>query len=134
MGSTRRTQFVPHLGGIDIGYRLSPFIQSRPTLFLFVPFTTTVGYYLPEFENKELTEKLNLVAIEPLGHGATRCKSETFTYWDTAVASIQLLDALGIGQVFAMGTSQGGWIAARMALLAPQRVSSLGLPKRYQTG
>lgn len=106
-----------------MGYRLSSLNPSLPTLVLIIPFTTTVDYYLPEFQNAELTAKLNLLAVEPLGHGATRAKTETFTYWDSAIAFLQLMDGLGIDRVFAAGTSQGGFMAARMALLAPHRVS-----------
>lgn len=120
-----KTLLVPHLGGIDVGHRLStPLIDlAKPTLVLFNPFTTTADYYLPQFEDEALTDALNLVAIEPLGHGITRLKkTESFTYWDSAIMSPQLLDALGIDKVFVSGTSQGGWIATRMALLAPERV------------
>lgn len=120
-----KTLLVPHLGGIDVGHRLSaPLLDpAKPTLVLFNPFTTTADYYLPQFEDKGLTDALNLVAIEPLGHGITQLKkTESFTYWDSAIMSLQLLDALEIDKVFASGTSQGGWIATRMALLAPDRV------------
>lgn len=118
-----KTSFVPHLGGIDVGYRYSFTDFSLPTLLLINPFTTTSDYYQPEFESEQLAGRLNLLAVEPLGHGATQTKSETFTYWDSAIAIIQLLDVLGINQAFVAGTSQGGWIAARMALLSPQKVS-----------
>jgi pimeloyl-ACP methyl ester carboxylesterase len=128
MAIDRKTKSVPHLGGIEVGYRLSSSDPSRPTLVLIIPFTTTVDYYLPEFKNSELTDKLNLLAVEPLGHGATRAKTETFTYWDSALAFLQLMDALDIERAFAAGTSQGGWMAARMALLAPQRVSIAHCP------
>lgn len=117
-----KTKLVPHLGGIDAGYRYSSTDCSLPTLVLINPFTTTSDYYQPEFESEQLTSKFNLLAVEPLGHGATQTKSETFTYWDSAIMAIQLLDVLGIDQAFVMGTSQGGWIAARMALLSPQKV------------
>ena len=36
--------------------------------------------------------------------------------------ALQVMEALGIDKAFALGTSQGGWIVARMALLAPERV------------
>ncbi|KAL2002652.1 hypothetical protein VTN02DRAFT_6322 [Thermoascus thermophilus] len=129
MVPARQTLRVPHLGGISVGYRLSSPTPnpSKPTLVLIIPFTTTVDYYIPEFENRELTDKLNLLAIEPLGHGATRTQSETFTYWDSAIMSLQLLEALGIEKAFVLGTSQGGWISARMALLAPQKVQGIVL-------
>lgn len=122
------TLLVPHLGGIDVGYRLSSSSPdlSKPTLVLFNPFTTTADYYLSEFNNKNLADAANLLAIEPLGHGRTRArKTESFTYWDSAIMALQLLDALSIDKAFTLGTSQGGWIAMRMALIAPERVRDL---------
>lgn len=132
MTASRQTLRVPHLGGTTVGFRTSaPVIDpAKPTLVLVIPFTTTVDYYTPEFENSALTTKLNLIAIEPLGHGATRTASETFTYWDSALANLQLLDVLGVDRVFAGGTSQGGWVAVQMALLAPQKVN-IPLPTTF---
>lgn len=117
---------VSHLGGTDVGYRLarSQDHTSKPTLVLFPPFTTTVDYYLPEFKNAALREAVNLLSIEPFGHGHTKARAtESFTYWDSAIAALQLLSQLGIHKAFVLGTSQGGWIATRMALIAPERVS-----------
>ena len=37
------------------------------------------------------------------------------------------MDKLDIDKAFALGTSQGGWMVTRMALLAPQRITSLVL-------
>ena len=36
--------------------------------------------------------------------------------------ALQVMDKLGIDKAFALGTSQGGWMVTRMALLAPERV------------
>ena len=124
---------VPHLGGIDCAYRMPhPYDPSKPTLVLVNSFTTSSELYNGQYANKELSEKMNLVAIELLGHGDTRTKSENFTYWDTAIMNLQALDALnmiGDGKnVFVLGTSQGGWICVRMALLAPDRVSKAFYP------
>jgi pimeloyl-ACP methyl ester carboxylesterase len=77
-----------------------------------------------QFANRELTKAVKLIAIDLLGHGRTRTKSENYTYWDMAIMNIQLMEALGIEKYFVLGTSQGGWIAARMALLAPNNVYS----------
>lgn len=68
---------------------------------------------------------MNLLAIELLGHGQTRTKLENFTYWDTAIMNLQVMEKLGVKKAFVLGTSQGGWITVRMALLAPERVRSL---------
>lgn len=125
MSEQVQTRLVSHLGGIDVGYRLSSGAvdKSKATLVMFNPFTTNADYYLPEFKNKDLRDSLNLLAVEPLGHGRTRARNvEQFNYWDSAFMALQLLDTLGIDECFALGTSQGGWIAMRMAILAPARV------------
>lgn len=51
---------------------------------------------------------MNLLAIELLGHGQTRIENENWTYWDTAIMNVQVMDALGIEKAFVFGTSQGG--------------------------
>lgn len=115
---------VPHLGGINAGYRLSngAVDPAKPTVVLVNSMCMTSALYDHQFGNKALTDAANLLAIEPLGHGATECSVENFTYWDTAIMAVQVLDALGIKKAFALGTSQGGWIVTRMALVAPEKV------------
>jgi pimeloyl-ACP methyl ester carboxylesterase len=39
-----------------------------------------------------------------------------------AIMNIQVMEALEIEKYFVLGTSQGGWISARVALLAPSNV------------
>ncbi|KAK4989588.1 hypothetical protein LTR28_001577, partial [Elasticomyces elasticus] len=121
--SNTKTVHVPHLGGIEAGYQMPhPYDSSKPTLVLVNSFTTSSELYRAQYGNKDLTNAMNLIAIELLGHGKTRTKSENFTYWDTAIMNLQVLDALDIkGKVFVLGTSQGGWITVRMALLSPDR-------------
>lgn len=120
---------VPHLGGIDAGYRLSngAVDPAKPTVVLVNSMCMTSALYDIQFGNKALTDVANLLAIEPLGHGATETKAENYTYWDTAIMAVQVLDALNIEKAFALGTSQGGWIVTRMALVAPEKVCKLSL-------
>jgi microsomal epoxide hydrolase len=119
-----KTVHVPHLGGISAGYALSSnhYDPSKPTAVLINSMCTTVSLYRSQFSDKKLTDAMNLLAIEPLGHGATSTASEHFTYWDTAIMALQVMEALGIEKAFAVGTSQGGWMVVRMALLAPEKV------------
>lgn len=86
---------------------------------------TTVALYQQQFEDKNLTDAVNLLAIEPLGHGSTSSRNEHFTYWDSAIMALQVMDKLGIKRAFALGTSQGGWVVVRMALLMPEEVCFL---------
>ncbi|KAH8802575.1 putative alpha/beta hydrolase [Xylogone sp. PMI_703] len=125
--AAKTTIQVPHLGGTKVGYQLSgdKYDASKPTCILINSICTTVSLYRDQFANKELTDAMNLLAIEPLGHGATSTSADNYTYWDTAHVALQVLDALEIKKVFALGTSQGGWIVTRMALLAPERIQGL---------
>ena len=120
-----KTVSVPHLGA-TAGYQMPrPYDSSKPTLILVNSFTTSSDLYRGQFENEDLTSRMNLLAIELLGHGKTRCSIENFTYWDTAIMNLQVMDALGVDKAFVLGTSQGGWITVRMALLAPDRIQGI---------
>src|SRR3954453_22440557 len=124
--SSTETITGPHLGGSTIGYRLGKaYDASLPTLVMVNSFTTSVEQYRPQFADERLTATANLLAIEPYGHGLTRASYEQFTYWASAIANLQVLDALDIPEAFVLGTSQGGWIAARMAILAPGTVKGM---------
>lgn len=118
---------VPHLGGIKAGYFLSGngYDSSKPTVVMINSMCTTVALYQQQFEDKNLTDAVNLLAIEPLGHGSTSSRNEHFTYWDSAIMALQVMDKLGIKRAFALGTSQGGWVVVRMALLMPEEVCFL---------
>ncbi|KAI7527072.1 alpha/beta-hydrolase [Hortaea werneckii] len=113
--SNTKIVHVPHLGGIDAAYQMpTPYDASKPTMVLVNSFNTSSELYKSQFANEKLTEKMNLIAIELLGHGQTRTKAEHFTYWDTAIMNVQVLEKLGMcgdgKKVFVLGTSQGGWI------------------------
>lgn len=133
---------VPHLNGTIAAYQTSGDLDAtKPTLVMVNSFLTNSNLYGSQYANKNLTDRMNLIAIELLGHGETRTKSEHWTYWDTAIMNIQVLEALQkrgeiAGKVFVLGTSQGGWITARMALLAPEMVcfSDQSSPPRRRRG
>ena len=124
--SNAGTVTVSHLGTSAIGYKLGePYDASLPTLVMINSFTTSVEQYRPQFADETLRATANLLAIEPYGHGQTRASYEQFTYWDSAIANLQVLDALEIPEAFVLGTSQGGWVAARMTMLAPRTVKGI---------
>ena len=126
---------VPHLGGIDVAYRLSePYVSGKLTLVLINAFTTTSQLFNRQFENSQLTENMNLLAIELLGHGQTRTAREHWTYWDSAEMNLQVLDVLGIEKAFVLGVSQGGWVAVQMALMRPEKVLDLEQSLTWCTG
>ncbi len=117
---------IPHLGGSTIGCRLAgPLDPKRPTLILINSFLTSVELYRPQFADAALASAVNLLALELYGHGATRTATPQFTYWDSAIANLQVMEALELPSAWVLGTSQGGWVAARMAMLAPERIRGI---------
>ena len=71
-------------------------------------------------------DRYRCVTIDFRGHGDTPADAG-FTYWDVADDVLAVLDALGIEDAVLAGTSQGGFVALRVALLAPRRVRGLVL-------
>ena len=121
---TIQTVQIPHhLNGTTAAYQTPhPLDSTKPTVVLVNSFTTSSELYRAQFSDPSLTSKLNLLAIEPLGHGSTRTSRSHWTYWDTAEMNLHVLDALGIDQAFVLGTSQGGWITVMMALMRPDKI------------
>ncbi|WP_067711650.1 alpha/beta fold hydrolase [Nocardia yamanashiensis] len=72
-----------------------------------------------------LTPEFRLVTPDARGHGRTRDEGLPFTYWTCARDELTVLDQLGVERAVLGGTAQGGAIALRAALLAPDRVAAL---------
>jgi len=132
--AAKTTINVPHLGGISAGYRTTGIDPAKPTVVLINSMCTTSSLYDEQFNSKSLTAAVNLLAVEPLGHGATSSVSEHFTYWDSAIMALQVMEALGVQKAFVLGTSQGGWVVVRLALLAPEKVCCKSSPMRGYHG
>lgn len=120
---------LTHLGPLNVGYRLSnnTLDPKKPNLVCINSMCMTAALFAPQFDSPDLTSTLNILAIEPLGHGSTSLptKATHFTYWDSAAVALKAMTALGVEKAFLLGTSQGGWMVVRMALLAPERVLGL---------
>lgn len=74
-----------------------------------------------------LGREWRVIGWDARGHGGTADDGQPFDYWDLARDLLGLLDALGLERAVAGGISQGGFIALRAALLAPERVEGLVL-------
>jgi pimeloyl-ACP methyl ester carboxylesterase len=123
-----RTVDLDMLGGTIASYYHAPWPPnpSNPTLVMINGFGTTADIFRHQLNDSLLTGSVNMLAIEPLGHGKTRTESAEFSNWDSAAMCVEVVKALNItGQVFVTGIGQGGWIAVQMALLAPDRIAGL---------
>jgi pimeloyl-ACP methyl ester carboxylesterase len=95
-----------------------------PVVVLLHSFLMDIGMWAPQVE--ALGGAFRLLAVDERGHGDTPADAP-FDYWDVARDVLALLDHLGIERAAFVGTSQGGFVALRVALLAPQRVIALAV-------
>ncbi|CAF1430998.1 unnamed protein product [Adineta steineri] len=110
---------------VNLAYRLShPIDKSLPTIVMHHAFLMNSRFYDRQFKDSRYAA-YNLISIDAHGHGETTGRGKDFTFWDTASDTLQLLTKLDINQFYVLGTTQGGFIALRMALLEPQRIKGL---------
>jgi 3-oxoadipate enol-lactonase len=74
-----------------------------------------------------LRDGYRIVTWDARGFGDTVFDGKPFTYWDLASDCLALLDHLGIERAVVGGHSQGGFVALRVVLTAPERVRGLVL-------
>ena len=71
-----------------------------------------------------LQESFRCITWDQRGHGET-VAAKPFTYWDSARDLVGLLDHLQTPDAVLVGMSQGGFVALRVALTAPERVRAI---------
>jgi 3-oxoadipate enol-lactonase len=69
-------------------------------------------------------DRYRCITWDQRGHGGSPT-DRAFTFWDSAEDCLALLNHLRIQSASFVGTSQGGFVSLRLALLAPDRVRSL---------
>ncbi|QRP45125.1 alpha/beta fold hydrolase [Amycolatopsis sp. FDAARGOS 1241] len=107
----QRVHFVDHGG-------------DGPVVVLLHSFLMDLDMWEPQVE--AFGADFRLIAVDERGHGGTPADAD-FDYWDVARDTFGVLDHLGIERAAVVGTSQGGFIALRMALLEPERVTAMAV-------
>jgi 3-oxoadipate enol-lactonase len=102
----------------DSGGDGPPVVFSHGFLMDHEMFAPQVAALVPEFR---------VITWDERGFGDTEFDGKPFTYWDSALDCLGLLDHLGIEQAVLAGMSQGGFLSMRAALVAPERVRALVL-------
>ena len=115
MGSTVTVNGGQPLHYVDHG-------GDGPPVILLHAFLMDGEMFAPQVN--ELRTEFRFLAVDERGHGGTPADAP-FDYWDVARDALGLLDELGLDRAAVIGTSQGGFIGLRMALLAPERVTAL---------
>ena len=98
---------------------------SGPVVVLAHGFLMDRSMFAPQVA--AMRDRYRVVTWDARGFGETVFDGTPFTYWDLAHDCLGLLDHLGVDRAVVGGMSQGGFVALRMALLAPQRVVALVL-------
>ncbi|MCU1645805.1 MAG: 3-oxoadipate enol-lactonase [Nocardia sp.] len=117
--------FVPFARAIDAEIHYEDSGGEGPVLLLGHEFLMDRTMFASQ--TAALTPEFRLVSWDARGHGRTRDEGLPFTYWTCARDALTVLDQLGTQQAVLGGISQGGFIALRAALLAPERVAALVL-------
>lgn len=97
---------------------------TGPAVVLLHSFLMDASMFAPQVA--EFGADYRLIAVDQRGHGETPVTGP-FDYWDSARDVLGVLDELGIERAAFVGVSQGGFVAMRVALLAPERVSALAI-------
>jgi 3-oxoadipate enol-lactonase len=93
-----------------------------PALIFSHSFAMNGSMFAPQIE--AFSQRFRCVTWDERAHGASFTDGP-FTFWDSARDCLALLSYLHIDQATFIGTSQGGFISLRVALLAPSRVRGL---------
>lgn len=98
--------------------------DGEPVLFLHA--AGGAGVWQP-FYDLLAEAKLEVIAPDHPGFGKSDEFPEQDRIDDLVFHYLDVLDALGLDQPHVVGASFGGWIAAELAVYAPQRIGSLTL-------
>ena len=82
----------------------------------------------------ELSNHFRLILFDNRDSGKSSHCSETYTTETMAKDTLGLMDYLGIDKAHLLGTSMGGMIAQHVAMMAPERISSLILSSTTSSG
>lgn len=74
-----------------------------------------------------LGPEFRALSIDARGHGETESGPDDYDYWDLVDDAFAVMDDAGVARAHLVGHSQGGFTALRMALQAPERITSLTL-------
>lgn len=95
-----------------------------PAVIFSHAFGTDGSLFGPQLE--ALGNRWRCVTWDQRAHGAS-FTDHSYSMWDSARDLLALLDHLGIEQAALVGTSQGGFVSLRAALISPERVGSMAI-------
>jgi 3-oxoadipate enol-lactonase len=110
------------INGLDVFFEDTG--GSFPAILFSHSFGMTGAMFAPQLNAFRQTYRC--ITWDERGHGRTHA-DKPFDFWDSAKDALALLDHLGVQRAAFVGTSQGGFLAMRAALLAPDRIRGLAI-------
>ncbi|PVG02331.1 alpha/beta-hydrolase, partial [Serendipita vermifera] len=107
----------------------SPLDPEKRTVLLLHPRFFDHEFFVPQYTDQSWTGRFNLIALDHHYHGQTEVTmdDEPYDFEKVSRDIFCFLDKLGVVTCHIFGVSLGALIATRMAMLQPDRVSSLAL-------
>lgn len=96
--------------------------DNRPVIVFSHAFGMNGSMFEPQLA--AFSSSARCITWDERAHGASPT-DQPFTFWDSAHDLLGLLDHLGVESAYLVGTSQGGFLSMRAALLAPHRVKAM---------
>jgi pimeloyl-ACP methyl ester carboxylesterase len=98
--------------------------EGEPLLYLH---SATGETWWTEFDEALANGGLDVIHPAHPGYEGSEGMAEIEDVHDLAFHTLDLLDALGVERTAVVGSSMGGWLAAELAVYAPERVTKLVL-------
>jgi len=118
--------FTPPSSGHRLAYRYTPPRQGFPTVVYLSGFRSDMsGEKVLFLEGLCRKEGIGFLTFDYFGHGQSSGKFEDGTISQWLSDALAVLDHLTRGDVIAVGSSMGGWLAFLVALHRPKRIVSL---------
>jgi pimeloyl-ACP methyl ester carboxylesterase len=97
---------------------------NRPAIIFSHGFGMTRAMFAPQLAAFGPTHRC--ITWDSRAHGGSPTDGP-FDYWDSARDALAVLDHVGVERAVFVGTSQGGFLSLRAALLAPERVRAIAV-------
>lgn len=110
------------VNGITVKYELTG-PENAPVIVCSHCLAGSMGIWDPQMA--DLENKYRVLCYDVRGHGGSSAPDEAYTMEMLASDIFGLMDVLSIDRVHFMGISMGGMIGQTLALMHPERVSSL---------
>lgn len=100
-------------------------LSEKPALLLLNSIGTEMGMW--DLAIPFLIEHFHVIRMDTRGHGASDAPDDDYSLELLAKDALAVLDGAGVDRAIVAGVSLGGMIAMELALLAPDRLTGLGL-------